>query len=402
MDPTLNKYMGKKFAVVSHVLPPAPSGQSILLERLLSDMEPASYCLITSGKISAAGGLAGESHLLRKSLQIPALEISAISWFLLLLNTIWGIFDRARQITRIIRSENCDLLIGCTGDLYDLPATWLASRWTGIPFIAYIMDDYTFQWAGLRRRMAGWLETKFIHEASRVFVLNEFVRLRYVERHSVQPYVIHNPVRMPDLDKSEPTAKGSNSGRIDIVYTGSIYHAHYDAFLNLIEVLRDFSPDKVQLHIYTSQSREALEKQGIAGSSVVYHSYIPQDDIFTVLRQADILFLPLAFHSTINKVIQTSAPFKTSEYLAAGRPILVHAPSDSFLSWYFIENQCGLVVDQYDREILKAGLQQLISDEKLRASFGNAARARAEVDFSIETIVPRFISMLNDTVTGDM
>ncbi len=36
-----------KFALVSHVLPPSPSGQAVVLSRLLRDIDPARYCLVS-------------------------------------------------------------------------------------------------------------------------------------------------------------------------------------------------------------------------------------------------------------------------------------------------------------------------------------------------------------------
>jgi glycosyltransferase involved in cell wall biosynthesis len=314
------------------------------------------------------------------------------------MNTAWGIVNRASQIANIVRRENCDLLIGCTGDLYNLAATWLASRWTGQPFIAYILDDYVFQWTGFRRNIAAWLEAKFIQDATKVFVLNEFVRRCYVERYGVQPVVIHNPVCMPNLDQLDSAGPGRDDDRVDIVYTGSVYHAHFDAFRNLVGVLQGFDPEKVQLHIYTSQPIDWLKDQGIISPSVIYHSHIPQEEVLKVLRQADILFLPLAFHSTIPEVIQSSAPFKTSEYLAIGRPILVHAPSGCFLSWYFRKYSCGAVVDCDDTQVLKEALDQLLSDATLRQTLAANARRQAEVDFNIDMIRPAFFDLLNSAL----
>jgi glycosyltransferase involved in cell wall biosynthesis len=394
-----NSYKGMRFAVVSHVLPPLPSGQSVLLERLLRDAEPESYCLINSGKANCVeGALPGKCHQLRALLRIPTPNIPIVSWLPLLINAAWGIFDRARQIKKIVLEENCDLLIGCTGDLYNLAATWLASRWTVRPFIAYILDDYVFQWTGFRRNIAAWLEAKFIQDATRVFVLNEFVRRCYVERYGVQPAVIHNPVSMPDLDKLDLASARHGDGRVKIVYTGSIYHAHFDAFRNLVNVLHDFDPNEMQLHIYTSQPIGWLEGQGIMGPGVIYHSHIPQEEVLKVLRQADILFLPLAFHSTIPEVIHSSAPFKTSEYLAIGRPILVHAPAGCFLSWYFRKYSCGAVVDSDEARVLKETLDQLLSDATLRRTLAANARRQAEVDFNIDVIRPKFFDLLNNSL----
>jgi hypothetical protein len=49
---------------------------------------------------------------------------------------------------------------------------------------------------------------------------------------------------------------------------------------------------------------------------VVRHPHIPQSRVAAILRQADVLFLPLAFRSPIQEVIRTSAPGKMGEYLA--------------------------------------------------------------------------------------
>lgn len=391
----MGSYAGKKFAVISHVLPPLPSGQSVLLERLLRYAEPDSYCLINTGEIiPSAGALPGKCHQLPPLIRIPVLNIPLVSRLPILLNSIWGIVVRARQIAKIVKNEDCDLLIGCTGDLYNLPATWLASRWTGRPFVAYILDDYIFQWTGFRRSMAVWLEARFVNAARRVFVLNEFVQKCYAERYGVQPEVIHNPVSMPALDQLDMDVVHHN-GRFDIVYTGSVYHAHFDAFRNLVKVLQDFDHDKVQLHIYTSQPTDWLKAEGITGPAVIYHSHIPQDEVFKVLRQADVLFLPLAFHSSIPEVIHSSAPFKTSEYLAVGRPILVHAPAGCFLSWYFRTNNCGAVVDHDDSQLLKQSLEHLLSDAALRQTLAANARRQAELDFNINVIRPVFFDLLN-------
>lgn len=403
MSAKIPSYQGRKFAVVSHILPPALSGQSILLDRLLREIEPSSYCLLSSGRDDASpavGGLAGKTYRLRSALRIPILEIPLISWPFILFNALLGIFTRARQIEKIVRSEDCDLLIGCTGDLYDLPATWLASRWTGCPFIVYILDDYIFQWTGFRRRVAAWLEPKFVGAAQKIFVLNEFVRRFYAERYGVEPAVIHNPVCLPELKQLEQSVGDAGFNTVEIVYTGSIYHAHYDAFRNLVEVLNSGDPHRVQLHIYTSQPQGLLERQGITGPGVVFHPHIPQSEVFKVLRHADILFLPLAFHSPIPEVIRTSAPFKMSEYLAVGRPILVHAPADSFLSWYFRGNNCGLVVDCDDRQVLKAELDRFLMDETLEQTLATNARQRAEVDFDMDVIRPKFFALLNQVVAG--
>ena len=78
------------------------------------------------------------------------------------------------------------------------------------------------------------------------------------------------------------------------------------------------------------------------------------------------LFLPLAFDSPYPAVARTSAPAKMAEYLTARRPILVHAPADSFVSSYFRPHSCGVVVDEVDPIALAQALERVIGDSELR------------------------------------
>jgi glycosyltransferase involved in cell wall biosynthesis len=82
------------------------------------------------------------------------------------------------------------------------------------------------------------------------------------------------------------------------------------------------------------------------------------------------------------------------ELLAAGRPILVHAPRDSFIAWYFTQHRCGLVVDKDDPAELAQGIDLLLSDGELRASLAKAARERAAADFDLDTARQAFLGLL--------
>jgi glycosyltransferase involved in cell wall biosynthesis len=71
------------------------------------------------------------------------------------------------------------------------------------------------------------------------------------------------------------------------------------------------------------------------------------------------------------------------EYLAANRPILVHAPAYSFLAWYFRHHECGLVIERDDPNALADAIRQLMTDAALRQSLRERARERASIDFDL-------------------
>jgi glycosyltransferase involved in cell wall biosynthesis len=216
----------------------------------------------------------------------------------------------------------------------------------------------------------------------------------YLQRYGVKSKVIHNPCLLYNLEELDKEDRVFNNREINIVYAGAIYSAHYDAFRNLIAAMQQLKRNDVKLHLYTAQPESELIRNGISGPMVVYHPHINQSEVPKVLRQANILFLPLAFDSPIPEVIKTSAPGKIGEYLSVGKSILVHAPHDSFVSWYFKENRCGIVVDRNDAKILSQEINKLISNAEVQIELGRQARLMAKKDFSIEKMQSNFLGLL--------
>jgi glycosyltransferase involved in cell wall biosynthesis len=85
-----------------------------------------------------------------------------------------------------------------------------------------------------------------------------------------------------------------------------------------------------------------------------------------------------------------------SEYLAACRPILVHAPGDSFIAWYFRQHECGIVVDRLDPAELALALDLLLSDRALRERLAARAWERAREDFDLSKAQAQFAGLLGD------
>lgn len=311
---------------------------------------------------------------------------------------------RARQIHDVLRAEQCKALIACTGDLYDLPAGYLASRRAGVAFIPYLFDDYAYQWTGAQRAFSLKQEPAIVKHAKRVIVTNEYMAAEYKRRYDVAYTLIRNPSILPDLETLDLSTPYFERRALNIVYTGSVYHAQFDAFRNLIAaihgLLRSDDSSRVILHIFTSQPASFLAANGVVSEAIVLHDHIAHEEIPIVQRHADILFLPLAFASPIPEVIRTSAPGKMGEYLSVGRPILVHAPEDTFVAAYFREHQCGLVVDRNDVSLLVQAIRRLTSEPELCAELSDRARRRAAEDFDVCKVQQHFVELLQSLGKG--
>jgi glycosyltransferase involved in cell wall biosynthesis len=357
-----------------------------MLGRLLRDLPPNEYCLLSYQNYDscpAAEKLPAPYHRLSRNTER---KIQSRSPWQLVRQGWRGantFRHHVRAVAEILQRENCDALLACTGDIYDLPAGFLASRRAGIPFYAYVFDDYVCQWMRRRHRLfARWWAPRLFGRAAGVIVPNEFLAEEYRRRYGIKPAVIHNACEVTEDGETRATPWPATAGEVRIVYTGAVYQAHFDAFRNLLAAIGQLERPDVRLHLYTAQPLAELEREKIVGP-IVCHPHMALAQAREVQQQGDILFLPLAFESPYPEVIKTSAPGKLGEYLAAGRPILVHAPSDSFVSWYFKTHECGLVVERSEPSLLAAALRRIVADDELRRKLTANARARAKADFSL-------------------
>jgi hypothetical protein len=358
---------GLRFAFVSQYVPPSPSGQSTVIGRLIGDWPPDSYRLVS---------LTGEPQIPRGSrfgIQVP--------------NALLAIAVRARRIGRTLRAESCQLVIGATGDPYDLPAACLASRRARVPFVAYYFDDYALQpWHAVTRWVARRLEPLFLRRAARVIVPNEAMSGELRRRHGIECVVVRNPCDVGAYrSKIEPRA-----GSTRIVFTGAVAESNYGGFRNLLAAIEG---TPYRLHVYTAQRPESLRAEGIEGP-VEFHEHLPPEEMPRIQQDADILFLPLSLDSRYPELIRTSAPAKLGEYLASGRPILAHVPADSFVAAFLNEHQCGTVVSD------PAGLRAALGRIRHDPAASDRARGIAQSEFSMEGSRARFLGVLREAAAS--
>lgn len=122
----------------------------------------------------------------------------------------------------------------------------------------------------------------------------------------------------------------------------------------------------IKFYIYTLRTRERLEAIGIKGERVEVKDFVDPEEILSILADADVLVLALAFDTPYPDVIKTASPGKLPVYLASGTPILVHAPKESYVVNYFKKHNCGIVVDSQNVAELKNNIIRILRDKKLR------------------------------------
>ncbi len=391
-----------KLALLSHVLPGSGLGQATVIHRMFQGFDPERYCLIslrpehpTQHGEAQAERLPAKQYELPRPFRLERGYSFGLARLRQLFNIRVAITQHARRLTSILRVERCDAIVACTGDVALLPAAYLASRRLRIPFYAYVFDHYSHrEWQDLAARYwARRYEPILMRSASAVIVPNEMLGAELHQQYGIEPTVIHNSFDLSSYEADLQDSVHADKDEIRIVYTGEIYEAHYDSFRNLLKALQLLGRPEIKLHLYTSHPLKYLNLKGISGA-IIRHPTRSPSEMPAIQRQADLLFLPLAFESPYPDLIRTSSTTKLGEYLAARRPILVHAPADSFVSWYARYHQCGLVADENDSTKLAEAIKRVLDDPKLANRMTANAWARARADFDINDSRSRFLKVV--------
>jgi glycosyltransferase involved in cell wall biosynthesis len=274
--------------------------------------------------------------------------------------------------TRVLRRTQTRALVVVYPKQHFLLAGLLASLLARKPLLVYFMDVYV---EGLPsgRRVAALIERLVARRASAVFAMSEPHRDHLEKR--LRRCGVPNPqvVELPHLHREEPSVEPLRlEGNPAIVFTGAIYDAQADSVRRLVEALRTLESHEGHLHLLTQTSGDELRRWGIEPNQRVHVRSATRAEALAAQRAADVLFLPMGFEAK-GDVVRTASPSKLPEYLAAGRPVLVHAPAESFVARYAREHGFAEVVDDADPAALRAALLRITTDPSHRAVLARRA-----------------------------
>jgi len=380
------------------------------LYNLLSQFSADSYCILTSYEAIRRGNasgtwLAGEYFFSDHAGPIEKLPVSqpsalrrtpfnwAYQWLgrlarkmpypaayflratLTALYLLLTIVRMVRIGIRIVRQRGIRRILGISDVGPALIATYLISRCTGVPYALYLFDIYLGNnLLPMNELLAKMFEPRMLKMASVVIVTNErterFYRKRYGD--TFKCAVVHNSVfprgyesRRTPYNPSEPYT---------ILFTGQVYWAQERSVMNLVRTMDELRDLRVQLDLYVPNASETL-KLAIGARSNIRLTAATQSEMPAIQCSATLLFLPLSWHTKSLDVIATASPGKLADYLASGRPILIHAPPYTYVNQYAKENGFALVVDEENIEKLKDGIKKLLFDlEYSRQLIENAKR----------------------------
>ena len=171
-----------------------------------------------------------------------------------------------------------------------------------------------------------------------------------------------------EIDKPE--------GEIWVSYAGTL-SACYDleTLVSAIAEVQEVHPDVVLQILGDGSERENLKRvASAAGANVVFHGYLPYDQMAAWLSKSDI---------TVNSLVEKAAQSivtKIGDYLAAAKPMVNTSCSAEFRAKVESDG-FGINVNPGNPTEMAQALIELIEDAPRRAEMGRIARHIAEEQF---------------------
>ena len=388
----------KKSLFISSYAPPAIGGPQNLYT-LLRDAPRDSYAILTSfyniDNFSAQKGLwlSGEyffyDHLNETKeeriesakkgdtkaniLQSIKMAVKRINW----LKTFLGIpiilvqtAMIARAGPKIVRKLKADNIVVVSDYGPAMIGGHITHKKTGKPLILFMFDLYKGNYlpfpGGI---LASIYEPIIFHDAKEIIVTNEgtkdFYIKRYGEKIADKITVIHNSVFQENYEKIPVVKKDNPKPPYSIVFTGRVNWPQLRSLKDLINVVENSEQDIV-FNIYSPNPKNYLANLGIRESDRIKISSAPPKKMPEIQGSADILFLPLSWHTKSQQIIDTATPGKLTDYLIAGKSILIYAPASSFLVKYARANNFAAIVDQENAKQLQETAVKLLADAEWR------------------------------------
>jgi len=263
---------------------------------------------------------------------------------------------------KVIREDGIIRLLGISDEGVVLLGTYLVHKMSGIPYSLYLFDLYLGNnLSCFNQCVARILEPRLIRNAEVVVVTNEatgeYFRQRYGDSFRLE--VVRNSGFPEDFEGIRPAASGDPPHKI--LFTGYVYWAQEAAVLNMIRAMDLLLDLPVEFVLYCPRVTDSI-RSAVMNRSNVRLTSAPQSEMPRVQSEADLLFLPLAWGTDAPDIIATASPGKFTEYLASGRPMLVHAPDNSYVARYTREHGIGIVVDRNDVGALAEATRMFFQD----------------------------------------
>lgn len=248
-----------------------------------------------------------------------------------------------------------------------------------VPLKLLVWDDvgHLCQQHGVNRWISERLERRFAHAlsvAERTGVCGESMQQEYNELVGEKQIVLRHGLEHRYWMSSETERADDPDKPLIIGYGGSISAPlAFEAFISMLDSVQWRIAGRPVILRITGGSIDFRTK---VGCRIDYVGFRDMAETISLLSECDLLYLPQPFRKSLEPLARLSFPNKLSTYLAAGRPILLHAPSYGSLISFFDEFPCGPICTSQEQGDLLAAVTTLTKRTERIAAVESVRRAR--------------------------
>jgi glycosyltransferase involved in cell wall biosynthesis len=382
----------ERWVAVAAYFPPIVGGSSTVAANLISTFAPETVQVISERPATLGGRHSAEPPpgvaVTRFGLPAALHRLPFAKYWIR-----WGRYGLAPAVRRAI----LDAVEGGARRIVAWYPSWpfmlaaaQAARLAGIPWFTYHMD------APVPWEQAAWPDRYFLRRrqlpllqsARGRLVISEALADDFQQRFGLSSVVIRHGLDLRLYPPAEAPAE-PNRGPLRLVHTGVVEHLQYESLRRIIDAVAQCPELQARVILSTPNRREDLAACGLAQPHVEMVA-LPTPEVRALQRSASVLLAVLPFFGQIKALDLTAFPTKLVEYMAAGVPILVHAPPESFLARHVRQYQYAWLVDRPDPAVLVAALKALQTDADLRRQLSRRARQTAEQLYALPRVAQAF------------
>jgi glycosyltransferase involved in cell wall biosynthesis len=272
-----------------------------------------------------------------------------------------------------------------------------------IPSAIHVMDDWpsTISRRGLFREY--WrkkIDREFRHLLSKTDLclsISHAMSEEYLRRYNKAFKPFHNPIEI-DRFIGIKRETATNDKILRVLYLGRIGVANKKSIHSFSKVISDLKTDQfiITLDIFTSDTDNRFIKKISGLKNIKINPAVHYEEVPSLLKEFDLLLLPLDFTKDGLRYARYSIPTKASEYMISGTPVLVYAPGETAISKFISSNECGYCVNEQNKNKLEIELQHIINDKENREKLRNTAFKLAKRLFDATRVRSEFQNSLKE------
>lgn len=186
-----------------------------------------------------------------------------------------------------------------------------------------------------------------------------------------------------------------------IIYSGSLDLKRWISIIEICEAAKKIEikdGNKILVLVFaTSIPPEAINKLREIDNLKLFPG-AKHEELPSLLKAADILFLPETFDPLIAEEIKFSISTKAFLYMMSEKPVLVYASPVTGIMDYAKEEEWACTVDEHDIEKLTLALKELLTNTKYRETLINRGIQVANSNHNGLRVRERFLFLISKSV----